>query len=265
MFCLNLRSATSVLHCRSPFSLTLPPPKRHPNLSFPFKPYVKMSATPKHTVEHIVLFKVKDDTDPTKVHSMITNLNGLTSLDSVLHLSAGALHRTKSSPFPFTHMLHSRYPSKDHLSTYSAHPSHVSVVKEFVLPICEDVMAVDWVADDLHGSVLPPPGSALRVTFLKLKENLGQQVKDEILGVIKGIKERIGGVEQITCGENFSPARAKGYSIASLAVFGGVSELDALDSKEELVSVEKEKVKDYLESVIVVDYQLPASSQSASL
>ncbi|KAJ9168023.1 hypothetical protein P3X46_019602 [Hevea brasiliensis] len=229
-------------------SLTFLLPKRHLKLSSSyFKPYshssppkspIQMSTT---TIEHIVLFKVKDDTDHGKVNTMLSSLNSLVSLDPVLHLAAGPLYGTKSSPIPFTHMLHSRYSSKDNLNAYSAHPSHVTAVKESVLPICDDVMAVDWVADDLQGPVVPAPGSAIRVTFLKLKENLGEDVKNEILAVIKGIKGSFGEINQITCGENFSPARAKGYSIASLAVFPAVSEMEAVDSKEELVNLQKEK------------------------
>ncbi|KAF3439663.1 hypothetical protein FNV43_RR17941 [Rhamnella rubrinervis] len=223
-----------------------------------------MSYSSNQAIEHIVLFKVKDDTDPSKVNAMVSGLNGLVSLDQVLHISAGPILRNRSSSFNFTHILHSRYNSKDDLSAYSLHPNHLSVVKESVLPICEDIMAVDWVAQDLHGPVKPPPGSALRVTFLKLKENLDDGVKSEILGVIKGIKDSFGQINQISCGENFSPARAKGYSIASLAVFPGVGEIDAVDSNQELLDLQKEKVRDYLESVVVVDYVLPLP-QSASL
>ncbi|KAG8636078.1 hypothetical protein MANES_16G097000v8 [Manihot esculenta] len=233
----------------SSVSLTFSSPKRHLKLSsFSFfKPYshssphkspIKMSRT---TIEHIVLFKVKDNTDPTKVNTMLNSLNSLVSLDAVLHIAAGPLYRVKSSPISFTHMLHSRYSSKDNLNAYSAHPSHVTAVKESVLPICEDIMAVDWIADDLQGPVVPAPGSAIRLTFLKLKENLREDVKNEILAVIKGIKGNFGEINQITCGENFSPARAKGYSIASLAVFPTVSEMEAVDSKEELVNLQKEK------------------------
>ena len=126
-------------------------------------------------------------------------------------------------------------------------------------------MAVDWVAEDLEGPVAPSCGSALRVTFLKLKENLGEETKGEILGVIKGIKSSFGQISQLTFGENFSPGRAKGYSIASIAVFPGVSELEALDSNEELVKLQKEKVKEHLESVVVVDYLVSLPQSSASL
>lgn len=138
------------------------------------------------------------------------------------------------------------------------------MVKESVLPIVEDIMAVDWVAEDLNGPLSPQPGSALRVTFLKLKENVDDGAKSEIVGVIEGIRDSFGQINQISVGENFSPARAKGYSIASLAVFPGLGDLEAVDSNQELVNLHKDKVRDRLESVVVVDYVVP-TSQSASL
>lgn len=225
---------------------------------------MSISSSPSTVIEHVVLFKVKDNTDPSKVNAMVTGLNGLISLDQVLHITAGPLVRTRSPLSNFTHMLHSRYSSKDDLSAYSAHPSHVGVVKEHVVPICDDIMAVDWIATAFQGPVVVPPGSAMRVSFLKLKENVPEEGKSEVLGVIEGIKESFEGIDQITCGENFSPARAKGFSIASLSVFPGLSEMESVDSKEELVNLHKEKVRDYLEGVIVVDYVVP-SSQPASL
>ncbi|KAF4363573.1 hypothetical protein F8388_002114 [Cannabis sativa] len=200
-----------------------------------------MSSSPTQTIEHIVLFKVKDDTDPSKVNAMVNGLSSLKSLDQVLHITAGPLLRNRSSTLNFTHMLHSRYSSKDDLNAYSQHPNHMSVVKESVLPICEDIMAVDWVAEDLQGPASLSPGSAF-----------------------EGIKNSFGQISQLTCGENFSPGRAKGYSIASIAVFPGQSELETLDSDEELVKLQKEKVKEHLESVVVVDY-LVSLPQSASL
>ncbi|XP_057969705.1 stress-response A/B barrel domain-containing protein UP3-like [Malania oleifera] len=223
----------------------------------------KMSSS-NQTVEHIVLFKVKDGTDPSKVASMIGGLNGLISLDRVLHLTAGPIHRNRSSPFAFTHALHSRYRTKEDLSAYSAHPNHLGVVKESVLPICDDIMAVDWIADDLDGPVVPAAGSAMRVTFLKLKEGLGDAEKGEVFGAIRGVKDSLESINQLSLGENFSPERAKGYSIASVAIFPGLGELDGLNSEEEMVKLQKEKVRDFLESVIVFDYVIPPP-QSASL
>ncbi|XP_075079619.1 stress-response A/B barrel domain-containing protein UP3 [Nicotiana tabacum] len=232
-----------------------------------FKPYssfrsIKMSA--EQIVEHVVLFKAKPDVDPSKLSAMANNLNSLTSLNQVVHLSAGPLIRDRSSSFSFTHILHSRYKTKSDLADYSAHPDHVSVVKEYVLPVVDDIMAVDWIPTDFSGPSEVPPGSALRVTFLKLKENLGENEKSQVLSAVGGIKEKFPGIEQLTVGENFSPGRGKGFSIASIAVFKGVNELEALESQTELANEQKEKVKDFLDGVVVVDYAVPPT-QSASL
>lgn len=218
-------------------------------------------------VEHIVLFKVKDGMDPSKVSVMVNGLSSLASLDQVQHLTVGPILRNRSSSLTFTHMLHSRYNTKQDLEAYSAHPSHVSVVKGSVLPIIDDIMAVDWVFPDLPaGDIVPPPGSAIRVSFLKLKENASDQVRDEVLGVIREMPESLKQISQLSSGENFSPARAKGYSIASLAIFPGTKELEEVDSNEQVVNYQKDKVREHLESVVVVDYVVPPPPpQSASL
>lgn len=109
-----------------------------------------------------------------------------------------------------------------------------------------------------------PPGSALRVTFLKLKENTGEEVKSQILEVIAGMRDILGPNIQLTVGENFSPARAKGFSIASIAIFPGINELEAVAAEKEMVELQKDKVREHLESVIVVDYVVPPP-QTASL
>lgn len=126
-------------------------------------------------------------------------------------------------------------------------------------------MAVDWFTNDvISGSVNVSPGSALRVSFLKLKENLGEDEKNEIMGVIGGIREKLPSIEQLSYGENFSPERAKGFSIASLAVFKGLNELEFLDNETKAANEQKDKVRDKLEGVVVLDYVVP-SSQSANL
>ncbi|XP_027331795.1 stress-response A/B barrel domain-containing protein UP3-like [Abrus precatorius] len=246
----------------SPFSLTLSACKQIRQVkALSSRSSIKMTSS--QTVEHIVLFKVKEETEESKVSAMMNGLSSLVSLEQVVHLSVGPLLRNRSSSLTFTHMLHSRYKSKEDLEAYSAHPSHVSVVKGHVLPIIDDIMAVDWIAHDLRGDLVPPQGSAIRVSFLKLKENA---VRDEVLGVVRGIPQSFKQISQLSCGDNFSPARAKGFSIASLAVFPEPSELEAVDLNEELVNHQKDKVRDHIESVVVVDYVVPPPPpQSASL
>ncbi|KAI3524799.1 hypothetical protein L1887_03463 [Cichorium endivia] len=206
-------------------------------------------------IEHVVLFKVKSDAESSKVAAMVSGLNGLSSLDLTVHLSFGQLLRSRCSSLTFTHMLHSRYRSKEDLRAYAVHPEHVRVVNENK-PIIDDIMAVDWISNG--ASVSPKPGSAMRVTFLKLKENLGEDEKARVLEVIGGIKDQFQTIEQLSLGENFSHDRAKGYTIASIAVLPGPADLEALDSNVEVVNLQKEKIGDSLEGVVVVDYVIPS-------
>ncbi|PIA43163.1 hypothetical protein AQUCO_02000535v1 [Aquilegia coerulea] len=209
------------------------------------------------TVEHIVLFKVKDNTDSSKIKSMVDGLNSLISLDKALYLSTGPILRNQSPSLGFTHMLHGRFKSIDNLVTYLSHPTHTSVLNELVDPICDDLILVDWVGDVLDEPlIIPPSGVVLKVSLLKLKEGLGESEKAEVLKVIGDIKKHFGSTYQFTFGENIAQVRTNGYSIASLAIFPGISEMEALDTDKVFVKEQKEKIKDFLESAIIVDYEL---------
>ncbi|KAG5146610.1 hypothetical protein JHK84_032153 [Glycine max] len=100
-------------------------------------------------------------------------------------------------------MLHSLYKSKDDLKAYFAHPSHDSIIKGNMLPIINDLT-----------DLITLSSFVVHVSFLKLKEDTD---KDEVLG------------------------RAKGFLIASLVVFLGPRELEAMDSNEELENYQKDK------------------------
>ncbi|CAL9121547.1 unnamed protein product [Musa acuminata var. zebrina] len=224
-------------------------------LSFSYSTSATASMAAAATIEHVVLFKVRDSTDPSKVDAMVSNLRSLASLDVVAHLAAGpVLPRPHRSATGFTHLLHSRYRSKADLAAYSTHPSHVAVVAENVLPVCEDIMAMDWVAD-LDSPTAALPGSAMRLTLAKPKEG----ATAELTATLAQVKlSAPAAVTQVTYGENFSPARAKGYGVGLLAVFRDLEELEAMDAGEkDLVESVKEKVRPLLESFIVVDFEVP--------
>ncbi|PIA62634.1 hypothetical protein AQUCO_00200562v1 [Aquilegia coerulea] len=214
------------------------------------------------TIEHIVFFKVKDNTSSSKINSMVDGLNSLISINNVLHLSAGPIYKTRStsssssSSFNFTHMLHGRYKNKDDLQNYLGHPAHINVVNE-TIELYDDIMLIDYVADLDESLVVPPSGSVMRVSLLKLKEGLNESEKTEVLNVVGGVKGHFGFISQFSFGENLAPEKTNGFSIASLAIVPGLSELEVLDLNEEVVNEQEEKLKDFLESVIVVDYVVP--------
>ncbi|CAK8563998.1 unnamed protein product [Lathyrus sativus] len=206
----------------------------------------------KSIIEHVVLFKIKEEASQSQIHSFEEQVNSLVSLEQPLHLTMGPLTAIQSSSissFTFTHILHIRFSSKEDLHAYAVHPTHVSVVNDNK-SLVVDKMALDWVTE-VHGDDLVlPVESALRVVFFKLKEGLGEEGKEEVLKGVNGIQR--GKAVQFTCGENFSDGRSKGFSIGSLAVFPGVSELKEVDSDEEFRKYDE--IKENLDTVLVLDY-----------
>lgn len=249
-----------------------PPPLRSP---IPFVVHlqsfsVRMSSadscsTTNQIVEHIVLFKVKPSADPSAVAAMLSNLNSLRSIDSVLYISTGPVSRCQSgSSLTFTHVLHSRYLSKSGLAVYAEHPAHVGVVSDFVKPVVDDVMSVDWIGDSFSGSVAVAPGSHLRLSVLKLKSDAGECEKREILGLLREIKDRIPSITQLTAGENFSPGRAKGYSMCSIAVLREPSVLAALNPPLTELSSDA-RVRYLVEDALLLDFAVGAPARTANL
>lgn len=240
---------SSLSYLRS--SLFYSSPHRYPSAMQSFSSSARSTA-----VEHVVLFKFRDFADQSEIDAVMSGLRSLTSLDVVAHLAAGPVLRHRSAGAGFTHLLHGRYRSKDDLAAYSAHPAHVAIVKELGLPILEDNLAVDWVAD-LDGPMVPPPGSAMRLILAKPKQGAESELK-EMLAKAKALASAPTVGSQVSFGENFSPARAKGYCVGLLAVFPGLEELDAREKN--MVDSVEEKVKPLLESSIVLDFVVPPPS-----
>ncbi|EPS64311.1 hypothetical protein M569_10480 [Genlisea aurea] len=205
--------------------------------------HIKMSSSHSNPViEHIVLLKAKPEADAAAVEAMVTNLNSLASIDSVLHFTAGPISHCRSQ-LTFTHMVHSRFASKSDLISYGPHPRHVHVAENYVRPVIDDLMIVDWVNDDLSGSPV-------------LKEGVAEGEKDEVLRALG--EKKIASIEQLSVGENFSPGRAKGFSLGSIAFFNGVKELE---TQQEL----GKEVTEFLDTVMVLDYTVAPSPVPANL
>ncbi|KAL5729809.1 hypothetical protein ACHQM5_002707 [Ranunculus cassubicifolius] len=223
-------------------------PRKLPLISLPSE------VETKQTIEHIFLFRCKENTDQATINYLIQELDNLRAIPGVLSLTTGPVNRIYSSSTPsldFGIFFHSRFETVEALNAYMHHPQHLKLNHDLTDPLLGDYMLIDWVFH--QKAAIPQPGSAMRVTFLKLKEGMNL-VQSQKLEVFKVIGNHLGpSVEQYTYGENFA-ASAKGFSLASLAVFSDVNELEQAGSCEEVANQLKEKLNYLVLNILVIDY-----------
>ncbi|KAL5196890.1 hypothetical protein ABZP36_000402 [Zizania latifolia] len=207
-------------------------------------------------VEHFVLIKVRPEAAASgAAAAMVSSLQALSTLvPGVSYIHAGPVLRLLSPAAEAlgpTHILHSRYATKADLAAYAVHPAHVAAVQGHVLPNALDTTAVDWVnAVQVPSPVAP--GSAVRLTLAKVKEGVEIPHLMEKVAAATAAAGEVNGAK-VSFGENFSPARAKGYQAGMVAVFDSVEELDAVegDGKVEAATA---VVRPLLDEVLVLDF-----------
>lgn len=218
-------------------------------------------------IEHFVLIKVRPEAATSgAAAAMVSSLQALSSLvPGLSYIHAGPVLRLRSPAAEAlgpTHLLHSRYATKPDLAAYAVHPAHVAAVQAHVAPNALDATAVDWVnAADLPSPVAP--GAAVRLTLAKVKEGVEvAQLVQKVAAATKAAGEGKG--SRVSFGENFSPARAKGYQFGMVAVFDSVEELDALEGDGK-VEEAKAALRPLLDEVVVLDFVVDAPAAAASL
>ncbi|NEO60818.1 MAG: Dabb family protein [Moorea sp. SIO4G2] len=94
-------------------------------------------------IEHIVLFKWKEDASP---DAIALAMNGLLAMKDqipeILELSCGENFSQRSQGFQ--HGLRVQLLDCDALSTYADHPVHQEVIEKYIKPILGDIIAVDY-------------------------------------------------------------------------------------------------------------------------
>lgn len=94
-------------------------------------------------IEHLVLLKVKPDASPQETERMIDALKGLAgSIPSIRELTCG--RNTSDRSQGFTHGLFVRFASTADLDAYISHSEHRRVVDEYLQPVVDDVVVVDY-------------------------------------------------------------------------------------------------------------------------
>ncbi|KAK1678901.1 hypothetical protein QYE76_039749 [Lolium multiflorum] len=218
-------------------------------------------------IEHFVLIKVRPEALTSgAAAAMVSSLQALSALvPGLAYIHAGPVLRLRSPAAEAlgpTHLLHSRYAAKPDLAAYAAHPAHVAAVQAHVAPNALDATAVDWVnAADLPSPVAP--GAAVRLTLAKVKDGV------EVARLVEEVREATraaageGEGARVSFGENFSPARAKGFQFGMVAVFGSVEELDAVEGDAK-VEEAKAALRPLLDDVMVLDFVVDAPAAAAA-
>lgn len=97
-------------------------------------------------IEHLVLFKWKEDASDSAIAKVMEGLKNLPNeIPEIIALSCGENFSSRSQGFQ--HGLVVRFSDREALATYQAHPAHQEVVQDFIKPILQDILAVDYQLD----------------------------------------------------------------------------------------------------------------------
>jgi hypothetical protein len=94
-------------------------------------------------VEHIVLFKWKEDAAPGDITKAIQGLKGLKDeIEGIVDLSVGDNFSNRAQGYQCGLVV--RFVDRTALENYGPHPAHQAVVQNLIIPIRTDLIAVDY-------------------------------------------------------------------------------------------------------------------------
>ncbi len=94
-------------------------------------------------IEHIVLFKWKEDAGVEAIAEALTELRALKGhIDGITDLTCGTNFGDRAKGY--THGLYVRFNSRAALEAYGPHPAHQRVVQNYINPIRADILAMDY-------------------------------------------------------------------------------------------------------------------------
>ena len=97
-------------------------------------------------IEHVVIFKWAATATEAQIDSAITALRTLKDrIPGVLSLSVGNTITKRGQGF--TTGLVVRMDSAETLAAYGPHPAHQEVLNNFIVPIKENIIAIDYVVE----------------------------------------------------------------------------------------------------------------------
>jgi hypothetical protein len=105
-------------------------------------------AVPRHerrtdVIEHIVLFRWKEGASQEAIESVLVELRKLKGkIPGIVDLSCGVNFSDRAKGY--THGLVVRFTDRSALAGYGPHPEHQRVVQNFINPIRDETLALDY-------------------------------------------------------------------------------------------------------------------------
>jgi len=169
-------------------------------------------------VQHLVLFKFKDDVEWAKLRTI---LDEFAELPSRIPGITGFQWGTNNSPEPFaaglTHGFIVTFENAAARDTYVTHAAHVAFV-DLVKPTLDDVFVLDFPV-----AKTPPaaePGRTHHLVFFKFKDGTPEAKIDEVNTAFAALEGKISGLLRYQAGVNNSPeGLTRGYTHGYLLTF----------------------------------------------
>ena len=94
-------------------------------------------------VEHLVLLKFAEDATPEQIDAFMAGAKGLQGkIDGIVDLTVGPNFTDRSQGH--THGVCVRFRDRAALEHYLPHPEHVDVVENYIKPIADNIIVLDY-------------------------------------------------------------------------------------------------------------------------
>jgi len=159
-------------------------------------------------IRHLVFFKFLSSSTAAQQQSVSTELSKLPSIiPHILYYKVYPIARDLYAGYPplnagYTLMIDSIFADAAALSVYAPHPAHQGVIREFIAPIREDTLAVDYALSESFDvaawkQLLRPP-HLRHIGVLKMKEEFkeeGATIRRELVDLQSSIPVLVSGLE----------------------------------------------------------------------
>jgi len=178
-------------------------------------------------VEHLVLLKVKDGSPDSKLTDLVNGLKTISKLPGILEYNFNRVVRQEHSDF--THVLQTRFVSRQALDDYDSHPDHVHLVHHLLLPAVDNFLVFDFEDSSAEGGKGAKKAGATHIVLMKPKEGVETLAVEKALERLRAQGEEAGTlpVRDVRIGAGINPKLAQGYTWGLVSLHASEADLEA--------------------------------------